>query len=454
MTLTEIRATLAELGLRPSRALGQNFLHDRNLAAWIVRQADLGPGDHLVEIGPGLGALTALALPRCRAATLIEKDFRLAARLAERLGDGGRVRVVPADAAAFDPRPLFPEMPVKLLGNLPYSAAGEILFRFTAAPSPVARLVVTVQREVADRLVAAPGGKNYGVPTLLIGRRWRVTPLRVLPPTVFFPVPQVESATILLEPRPPGDQDDCDPEVFARLVRRGFSQRRKQLAKLLGPLVADWAGAAAAIGVPVAARAEELAPSQWLALARLVAPPARPPQQEHAELLPVVDELDRPVGRATRHEVHRRGLRHRAVHIFVYNRTGELFLQKRSRHKDVFPGRWDSSAAGHVEAGRSYDETARRELEEELGIAAQPEPAAAVAAGPATGWEFVRVYRTTCDGPFRLSQSEIETGAFFPVAVVRAWVGRRPDDFATGFSGCFTALHPDPAGAAAGPAAI
>jgi 16S rRNA (adenine1518-N6/adenine1519-N6)-dimethyltransferase len=137
---------------------------------------------------------------------------------------------------------------------------------------------------------------------------------------------------------------------------------------------------------------------------------------------------------ASRHEVHKNGWRHRAVHIFVFNGAGDLFLQKRSRWKDAHPSRWDSSAAGHLNAGEDYEETALREVHEEMGVVvAAVELLARIEASAMTGWEFVHLFRAEHEGPFRLPPAEIETGGFFPVEVVREWIARRPEDFATGF---------------------
>jgi 16S rRNA (adenine1518-N6/adenine1519-N6)-dimethyltransferase len=159
----------------------------------------------------------------------------------------------------------------------------------------------------------------------------------------------------------------------------------------------------------------------------------------------VVDEHDRPVWVASRGEVHAQDLRHRAVHIFVFNRAGELFLQLRSRWKDRHPLVWDSSAAGHVNAGQEYAATAERELEEELGVQAPVEEIAAISACPETGWEFVRLYRARHEGPFHLPPAEIETGGWFTPAQIRQWIAARPQDFAPGFLKCCEA-----AGAALG----
>lgn len=441
MTQTRIRELLAELSLHPSKSLGQNFLHDKNLAQFLVGQLELAESDHLVEIGPGLGALTAWALPRCGSATLIEKDSRLANFL-EREFASESVTVLHRDALEFDPRTFFPRMPVKLLGNLPYYVTSPILFRFTDEPSPVERLVLTIQREFAERLAAAPRTKDYGALTLLIGRRWRVKYLRTLPGSVFLPKPKVDSAVIMLTPRPPGEVADCDGNTFRLLVKLGFSQRRKQLGKMLGEIAAPWPEIAARLGVAATARAEELSLDEWIALTNLVRPCAAAAggaQDVHGEIFDVVDENDRVVSSASRHEVHTRKLPHRAVHIFVFNDAGELFLQKRSRWKDAHPGAWDSSAAGHVNRGDDYAPTAERELAEELGIAARVELVAKIPASAMTGQEFVHLFRASHEGPFTLPPAEIETGGFFPVPVIREWMAARPRDFATGFLACLAA---------------
>jgi 16S rRNA (adenine1518-N6/adenine1519-N6)-dimethyltransferase len=442
VTLSAIRTALAALGMQPTRSLGQNFLHDQNLAEWTVGQLDIQPGEPWVEIGPGLGALTEFALARSERGMLIEKDDRIIDYLRTRFPT---LDIIHGDAVAFDVRELFPRGPVKVLGNLPYYVSSQILFNFTADPSPVSALVFTLQKELAERLSAAPGSKEYGALTLLIGRRWRVRYLKTLPPGVFTPVPQVESAVVSLTPRAAGEVEDCDGLRFERLVKQGFSQRRKQLRKMLAGEVADWPQLASRLGVPETARAEELDLAQWVMLTNLSAArdraeeSLRPPlgQDVHGEIFDIVDEHDHVLGTATRHEAHAQKLRHRAVHIFVFNRQGELFLQLRSRWKDMHPRRWDSSAAGHVNAGQAYAETAERELVEELGVEAPVREIGAISACPGTGWEFVRLYRAEHEGPFALPPGEIETGGWFSAELVDRWVAARPGDFATGFLECW-----------------
>lgn len=437
MKLSAIQAAMGELQMQPTRSLGQNFLHDQNLADWIVEQAGIEPGGAWVEIGPGLGALTEFAQQRSPRGVLIEKDDRLIDYLR---GKFPQLTIAHEDAARFDLRALYPLGPVKVLGNLPYYISSQILFNFTAEPSPVTGLVFTLQKELAQRLSAAPGTHEYGALTLLIGRRWRVKYLRTLPASVFMPTPQVESAVVALTPRDPTELPWCDARRFEQLVKLGFSQRRKQMRKQLAPALPNWAAAFARLGLAETARAEELSLEQWCLLA---APEPSGEKLENlaqdvaGEIFPVVDENDVQVGTAPRGEVHARDLRHRAVHIFVVNRAGEIFLQLRSRWKDRHPRTWDSSAAGHVNAGHEYGETAARELEEELGIRAPVREIGRITACENTGWEFVRLYRAEHEGPFTLAPAEIESGAWFTEAQITQWTAARPQDFAPGFLECW-----------------
>lgn len=154
--------------------------------------------------------------------------------------------------------------------------------------------------------------------------------------------------------------------------------------------------------------------------------------QNPDELFDVVDEADRVVGQATRRVVHANNWRHRAVHVLVFDRRGRVFLHKRSMAKDLFPGLWDSSCAGHVGAGEDYDGTAVRELREELGVGPEGplERLFKLEAQPMTGWEFVWVYRWRHDGPFQLDRDEIECGDWFTPAEVDRWIGERPEELA------------------------
>lgn len=448
MKLSAIRAALAELDLTPSKTLGQNFLHDQNLAQWIVAQLDARPGEELIEIGPGLGALTGAALATGAGLSVLEKDARLADFLRRRFDGEKRLRVVHGDALEYDVRTLWPRRPVKVFGNLPYYISTPLLFHFTSPDAPVERAVFLLQRELAERLAAGPGTKDYGILSVVLGRRWRMKLLKVLPASVFLPEPNVDSALVSLELRKVGELPVCGARTFEQIVRAGFSQRRKQLRKLLTalgegivPMISDWAAITKQLDVPETVRGEELSLLQWIALANVFVPvePAAA-QDSQLERFDVVDEHDRAIGVESRGVVHATGLRHRAIHIFVFNGRGELFLQKRSPWKDKHPGKWDSSAAGHLDSGEEYTAAARRELLEELGIDPADTPLSeigALTASEATGWEFVRIFQARHDGPFQWPPEEIEWGGFFPVGVVQDWSTAHPEDFAPGFLECW-----------------
>ncbi len=438
MKLSEIDATLREIGVAPVKTLGQNFLHDQNLARWIVDRADLTAEDYVVEVGPGLGALTEFLLASGAQVLAIEKDGRLANFLRERFPTE-RLEVVHQDALEFDVRTLFARPRVKFVGNLPYNISSQILLRFAKYPSPISLWLLMLQKEMARRLSAEPGSAEYGALTLLMQLHYRVEYLRTIPPSVFLPRPDVESAFVKLEPRATNELPDCDATQFRELVRKGFSQRRKQLGKLLRPEIMDWPTAADAIGANPKTRAEELSLQQWIALTNF-SDPGRATNESATsqEEFAVVDREDRVIGHAPRATVHGNNLLHRAVHILLFNREGELFLQKRSRLKDRHPCVWDSSAAGHVDDGEEYDDCAQRELKEELGISDQVlQRVAKLPASEQTGQEFIWLYQGRNDGPFQLAASEIELGEFFPPELVTKWLKARPEDFAPGFAECW-----------------
>jgi isopentenyldiphosphate isomerase len=162
------------------------------------------------------------------------------------------------------------------------------------------------------------------------------------------------------------------------------------------------------------------------------------------ETFEIVNEHDEVIGTRSRPEVHRLGLRHRAVHVLVFNARGQLFLQKRSQLKDCFPGTWDSSASGHLAPGETYDQCAVRELGEELGLvlSCAPEPLFKIGACPETGQEFVWVYRCQSEGPFQLQPEEIEEGGWFEPRRITEWITQRPQEFASGFVTIWSKLGP------------
>ncbi len=438
MTGREIKETLERAGVLPSKQLGQNFLIDPNMARWIVSQLEATEDDAIVEVGPGTGSLSEHLAGKVRKLILIEFDARLAASLAERFRGEPTVEVHHADGAKFDGRTLFKHRRLKFLGNLPYSCGGAIMKNLLSRPHPFERAVVMLQKEVVDRLAATPGTKDYGILSLRTQADWVVEPQRTVPPEAFYPRPRVDSSVAILRQRTTG-LPAFDRRLFDELIRRGFAQRRKQLKKQL-PEGTAWEEIAAILGVPATARGEELTLSQWVELTRFCDPhPLKDLPQKSGEMFDVVDENDQVTGQETRGEVHARKLIHRAVHVFVFNKRGDLLLQQRSMLKDVHPGVWDSSVSGHLDSGEDYAAACVRELDEEMGIRVEEAPAEIGRIAPCmeTGWEHVRLYRSQHSGSVRFPAAEVQAAAWFPTVEIEAWIAARPEDFATGFIECW-----------------
>lgn len=444
MTLTEIQNALVKIGMRPTKSLGQNFLFDQNLTKWIVEQAGVGEGDRVLEIGPGLGALTEVMVEMGVDLRVVEKDGRLAEFLKKRF-DGKRVEVFHQDALEVDIRDLFCWGGCTLIGNLPYYVTSPLLHLFFSEASPVEQAVIMVQRELAAKLGASVGDQDYGGLSLIVGRLWEVEYLRTVGGQVFYPEPKVASGIIRLTRRRSGELPLCHGKYFEYYVKRGFSQRRKQLRKLLVEGGVDrelWSGYMEKLGKKEGVRAEELSLLEWVELTNLLHPLGDAGAGQSAdERFVIVNERDEVIGEETREQTHVNNLLHRAVHIWIYNERGDLFLQKRSERKDKYPGLWDSSAAGHVDAGEDYDQTAKRELHEELGIETELELVGKLDASEETGWEFIQVYRGKWKGKMQLAVGEIDYGFYFPVSMIRKWVKERPQDFASGFIECFALVE-------------
>ena len=455
MTQTELQQLLATIDLTPSRKLGQNFLIDQNICHWIAQQLLIESGDHVVEVGPGAGALTREIVGRAEGLTLIEMDGRLARFLTHEFGpraeiknqepgtkNSPTVRIENGDACQFDTRQLYPLQPVKLIGNLPYSAGGEIIRNFLGVHSPVCEAVLMLQREVAQRICASPGGKDFGVLSLRVQSRWEPKILKHIGPESFYPRPQIDSTVIHLPPRPAESLPVYDLRLFDSTIRRGFSQRRKQLRKCLGIEPDQWAEMASELGISPSVRAEQVALPQWIDLTNMLDNHAlKGNPQRDDEMFDIVDENNQVIGQKPRGEVHRDGLLHRAAHIFAFNPAGELFLQKRSRLKDVHPGSWDSSAAGHLDAGEDYASAAAREMIEELGLEAPVEKIAELPPTEGNGHEFVQLFKADITGKPQWPASEVEFGQFFPLEIIDAWTTARPGDFAGGFLESYAELR-------------
>ncbi len=266
----QVRELLDAHGLVPSRALGQNFVADPNTVRRIARLAGVGPGDRVVEVGPGLGSLTLALVETGAEVTAVERDRHLLPVLRQVVGPHG-VRLVQGDALHLDWDDLLgppdPARPWSLVANLPYNVATPLVLDLLADVPAITRMLVMVQREVGERLAARPGQRAYGIPSVKLAYRADAEVVGRVPPTVFVPPPRVESALVRIC-RLPSPRVAADPAVLFRLVEAGFGQRRKMLRRSLAGLVD--AGGFARAGVAPEARAEQLDLAAWGRLAEVV----------------------------------------------------------------------------------------------------------------------------------------------------------------------------------------
>ena len=257
----EIRDLADRLGVRPTKSLGQNFVHDGNTIRRVVRTAELRAGEGVLEVGPGLGSLTLGLLEAGHPVTAVEVDPVLARALPDTvaaLAPDGELRVITADALHLDELP--EPAPTALVANLPYNVAVPVLLHLLERFDGIEHGLVLVQAEVADRLAAPPGSRVYGVPSAKLARYAEARRAGTVPRTVFWPVPNVDSALVRFVRRPPPDEGASRESTFA-VIDASFAQRRKTLRAAL----AGWAGspdAAQAVltsaGIDPSARGETL----------------------------------------------------------------------------------------------------------------------------------------------------------------------------------------------------
>jgi 16S rRNA (adenine1518-N6/adenine1519-N6)-dimethyltransferase len=299
MTLTEMRSLLAKRDIQLTRSLGQNFLHDQNQLRRIVDTAEIKPTDKILEIGPGLGPLTELLLERAGEVLAIEMDARLVDFLCEQFGTEERnagllpdalfgqteKTVEPEHSAAFhllhdDALAFLKREPRdwsdwKLVANLPYSVASPILVELAAGPRAPRMIVATLQLEVARRLMAQADDDDYGVLTLLVQIDFEPRSSFKIPPECFFPSPDVDSACVCLVRRATPLLPEHLRPAFVKIVKRGFSQRRKMMLKLLKQ---DWVAdrltdVFAELKISPQERAEKLSLEQFVALTEKLSGP-------------------------------------------------------------------------------------------------------------------------------------------------------------------------------------
>lgn len=253
-------------GHHPRKRFGQNFLADTHYVARIVDAIDPRPGDNLVEIGPGLGALTGALIERAQTIAAIEIDRDLAARLTARFPPD-RLALHEADALTFDFAALGPNL--RVVGNLPYNISSPLLFHLASHESQLRDIHAMLQREVVARMTARPATPDYGRLSVMLQARFAVSRLFVVPPGAFRPAPKVESAVARLVPLGANRPRIVDEALFARIVGAAFGQRRKTLRNALAPHTDE--AALRAAGVDPAARGETLAVADFVRLANSLA---------------------------------------------------------------------------------------------------------------------------------------------------------------------------------------
>ncbi|HEX7520811.1 MAG TPA: 16S rRNA (adenine(1518)-N(6)/adenine(1519)-N(6))-dimethyltransferase RsmA [Acidimicrobiia bacterium] len=270
LTPAGVRSLLDEYGLRPSRALGQHFLADPNTARRVARLAGVGPGDRVLEIGPGLGSLTLALLESGARVVALEMDRHLAPVLEHVLSEAdGDARVVVDDALHTDYRALLGDGRWRCVSNLPYNIATPVVMTLLEHAPMVETILVMVQREVGERLAASPGSRAYGAVSVKLAYFATARVVGTVPPTVFVPKPKVESVLVELVRRDTPSVDVPSRDELFALVQAGFAHRRKMLRQSMrGVLGEEAVDVLARAGIDPEARAETLALDDWASLAR------------------------------------------------------------------------------------------------------------------------------------------------------------------------------------------
>ena len=265
MNRTQLRSLLESLQVRPSRALGQNFLVDANMLSAMLRDTRPRPGEHILEIGPGTGILTDRLLEAGCCVTTVELDRRLAAYLADKYAGNARITIHQGDACKLDCGLLMHEQAYRCVANLPYAVSTILIAHLIGSCNPPGEFLILLQREMADRLHASTHSKDYGAVSVQVQSFYEVKVLRLLPPEVFFPPPLVQSAFVrmkrLSNPIVPRER----VHDLAALVRTAFSQRRKMVGKTLARRYGAGITAQAldAAHVPPSFRPEQITPPEY-----------------------------------------------------------------------------------------------------------------------------------------------------------------------------------------------
>jgi len=239
MTMPTARKILRDHGIRPLKRLGQSFLEDRNAINKIISISDIREDDVVVEIGAGLGLMTESIAKRARKVIALDIDPKMVGILKERMAPYRHVDIVLADVLEYDFSSAVGELPlrkIKVIGNIPYNISSQILFRLLAYRDHISSMILMFQKELADRLIAKPGTKSYGVPTVLVSMYLLCSREMVIPRHCFYPQPKVMSSVLKMVMREMPKVDLMDHDFFFKIVKTVFAKRRKTLLNNLRSL--------------------------------------------------------------------------------------------------------------------------------------------------------------------------------------------------------------------------
>lgn len=265
--MTTVREILTDHGIRPLKRLGQSFLEDRNAINKIIRISNIQEDDIIVEIGAGVGLMTEAIAKQARKVIALDIDPRMVGILKKRMAPYRHVDIVQADVLEYDFSSAIGELPsrkIKVIGNIPYNISSQILFRLLAYRDHISSMILMFQKELADRLIATPGTKAYGVPTVLVSMYLLCSREMAIPCSCFYPKPAVMSSVLKMVIREKPQMDLADHDFFFKIAKTAFAKRRKTLLNnlrglnLLGYSAMDMANALKNSGIDGARRGETL----------------------------------------------------------------------------------------------------------------------------------------------------------------------------------------------------
>lgn len=265
--MISVRKMLAQHDIRPRKRLGQSFLEDMNIIRRIVELSEPAGGETVVEIGSGLGFMTEELAKRAPRLIALEVDPRLAAILRERFAGQDRVEVLQTDVLKYDFSSALPGGRIKVVGNVPYHISSPILFRLLDYRHSISSMTLMFQKELADRIAASPGTKSYGIPSVMVAKYMKATCVLTVPPTCFYPAPDVVSSVLRIVVRQ--EPTLTDDALFSKIVRAAFARRRKTLWNNLRGIgfpddIVDWVFTTS--GIDRTRRAETLSVDEFTRL--------------------------------------------------------------------------------------------------------------------------------------------------------------------------------------------